>query len=232
MDEIPQEISGELRSGVLAGLLRVHSKHLEGTDLTACLREAYDVYAKALQRAEWPLTSTLLTELIPGWVHQFAVSRKWLPYPPLRFVKGRGNFLEGWMIRSRYASVPASELTVEFGCLKVTHAYKVEVLKRLAGRIAYWHTVPQTPALLLLDKKAERIASRDAYRNECEAAGIKVTNEMIGEKAYPKSKNPGAKFKKWLECHPSMDGLNDRLVRNVLEEKPHLRKRNQAPAVG
>src|ERR1041385_3899171 len=138
MDDIPQEISGDLRNSIRAGLLRVHSKHLERAGLTECLREAYDVYAELFQRAGWPLTETLLTESIPAWVFQWGVAREWLPYPPLRYVRGKGNMLEGWIIRSAYVRIPESELTMQFGCYKVTDWYKADVLKRLASRIAYW----------------------------------------------------------------------------------------------
>ena len=54
MDEIPQEISDDLRNSIRAGLLRVHSKHLDQVSLTECLREASDVYAELVQRAGWP----------------------------------------------------------------------------------------------------------------------------------------------------------------------------------
>jgi hypothetical protein len=82
-------------------------------------------------------------------------------------------------------------------------------------------------------EKAERKTLRDAYKAECEAAaGVEVTNLMIAEKAFPKSKNPLAKFYKWFQCHPSMGGWNDRCVRKVFEEKPHLQKQSQAPTAG
>jgi hypothetical protein len=144
MDDIPQETSGDLRNRTRARLLRVHSMHLERLGLTECHREAYDVYAEAMQRACWPLTESLLGESIPAWVFQWGVVRGWLPYPPMCLVPGRGNLLEGWAIRSAYRPVPAAELTVPFGPYKVTDWYKAGVLKRPASRIAYW----QAKALL------------------------------------------------------------------------------------
>src|SRR5439155_1268110 len=73
------------------------------------------------------------------------VAREWLPYPPLRHVRGRGNMLEGWIIRSAVVSIPESELTVQFGCYKVTDWYKADVLKSLASRIANWQAEALVP---------------------------------------------------------------------------------------
>jgi hypothetical protein len=140
MTELPQEISGDLRNSILAGLLHVQSGHLEGVGLTECLRKAYDVYAEAVQRAGWPLTESLLIESIPAWVFQWGVARGWLPYPPHRHVPGRGNPLEGRVIPSSFQPIPESELTVQFGCYKVTDWYKADVLKRLGSRIAHWQS--------------------------------------------------------------------------------------------
>jgi hypothetical protein len=66
MADIPQEFSGDLLNSIRAGLLRVHSKHLDKVGLTECLKESYDVYAGLLQEAGWPLNETLLTESIPA----------------------------------------------------------------------------------------------------------------------------------------------------------------------
>ncbi len=138
MDEIPQEIVGSLRNNIQAGLLRAHSRYLEQGDLTECLREAYDVYARGLQHAGWPLTEILLAELIPAWVFQWGVAREWLPYPPVQLVAGRRDRYRRVIVRSSYQPIPEAELTVQFGSYKVTDWYKADVLKRLASRIAFW----------------------------------------------------------------------------------------------
>src|SRR5439155_22559899 len=84
--------------------------------------------------------------------------REWLPYPPLRHVRGRGNMLEGWIIRSAVVSIPESELTVQFGCYKVTDWYKADVLKSLASRIANWQAEALVPraGTVPTSKPAER----------------------------------------------------------------------------
>jgi hypothetical protein len=132
LDEIPQEVCGDLRDTVRAGLLRVHSKYLKRVDLTECLEEAFDVYAGSVQRAGWPLTEDLLNESIPAWVFQWAVARKWLPWPLLHHVPGRGK------IRSSWQPIPESELTVQFGGYLVTDWCKADLRKRVASRIAIW----------------------------------------------------------------------------------------------
>lgn len=51
MDDIHQLFSGNLLNRVRAGLLCVHSKHLDRVSLTECLKESYDLYAGLLQEA-------------------------------------------------------------------------------------------------------------------------------------------------------------------------------------
>jgi hypothetical protein len=110
MDDIPQEIPRELRNRILAGLLKIHSKRLEHTELKVCLWEGYDLFASLLHAAGWPLTEMLLTESIPSWLYDWAVAKKWFPYAP------------GRRITSHYAPAWPKEY----------------VLKVLASRIAYW----------------------------------------------------------------------------------------------
>jgi hypothetical protein len=62
--------------------------------------------------------------------------------------------LEGWIIRSAFVPIPESELTVQFGCYKVTDWYKADVIKRLGSRIAYWQ------AEALVPRAAEGASSR------------------------------------------------------------------------
>jgi hypothetical protein len=130
MEDIPREISGELRTRIRAGLLKIHSKRLERTELKVCLRESYDVYASLLRDAGWPLTEMLLTECIPAWVYQWAVANKWFPCPTGYLIVGRGNVFEGW-IPSQY--VPISEAG-----RKVPDHLKAFSRNALAGRISYW----------------------------------------------------------------------------------------------
>jgi len=71
-------------------------------------------------------------------------------------------------------------------------------------------------------KKAERKAARDAYKAECKAAGVKVTDEMIARAGRWTSRT---QIQKWLACDPRYDGAPDQLIRGVFSKKPHLPKK-------
>jgi hypothetical protein len=62
MDELPGDLPAYFSEHVIkrirAGLLRAHSQRLENTDVTICLRTAYDVYAAALQHEHQELTGS------------------------------------------------------------------------------------------------------------------------------------------------------------------------------
>jgi hypothetical protein len=70
---IPDSIPGTAWDSVRAGLLRVHSRKLEGARLQQCIRDAYDVFAGELAKVGEELTCELLTERIPAWVFDSAV---------------------------------------------------------------------------------------------------------------------------------------------------------------
>jgi hypothetical protein len=144
MDDIPQEFSGDLLNRIRSGLLRVDSKHRDGITLNECLKESYDVYAGLLQESGRPLDETLLTETIPAWVFQWAVARTWLPYPPQRRRRDKSKRTVGQYTSSR-EPVPEDELTVPFGCYKVTDWYRADVIKRLGSRIPYWQAESLAP---------------------------------------------------------------------------------------
>lgn len=124
MEDIPQEISGELRNRIRAGLLKVHSKRLERTDRKTCLRESYDVYASILRDAGWPMTEILLKESIPAWVYQWAVAKEWLPRPSGHWVDARGNL-------PQFVPIPEAER-------RVPDRYKAYTRNALAGRVSHW----------------------------------------------------------------------------------------------
>jgi hypothetical protein len=83
------------------------------------------------------------------------------------------------------------------------------------------HPLPQSKE----ERKAERKALRDAYKAECKAAGVKVTDEMIGRAANSDWKDGRTAVQKWVACDQRYDGEADRLIRRVLTEKPHLRRK-------
>jgi hypothetical protein len=75
---LPEPLAARIR----AGWLRIHSKKLEGADTDLCLREAYDVCAKALMNEGQELNDAVLCEYIPGWVVHWAAKKEWLLVPP------------------------------------------------------------------------------------------------------------------------------------------------------
>jgi len=135
---IPDSIPGTAWDSVRAGLLRVHSRKLEGARLQQCIRDAYDVFAGELAKVGEELTCELLTERIPAWVFDSAVQLKWIPYPPVRLIPGRGNMMEGWFQPSRYEPLPQAELTETFGRYMVNPGYKESICRCLASRMAHW----------------------------------------------------------------------------------------------
>jgi hypothetical protein len=68
-------------------LLRIHSKKLEGADTDLCLREAYDVCAKAAigftGKFDREFTDVLLWQVIPAWILKHC-SDEWLAAVPRR----------------------------------------------------------------------------------------------------------------------------------------------------
>ena len=144
-DGIPTDITGELRTTIVAGLLRVHSEYLDSrhpylAKLQKCLGRAFRVYFDSLRRAGWPLTKTLVNESIPQWVFQSAVVKGWVRYPPLRPVQRPPiNLVEGGSFKYSppFQPIPEAELTVQFGAYKVTASYKAWFMKLLESSIAY-----------------------------------------------------------------------------------------------
>jgi DNA-binding transcriptional regulator YiaG len=167
--DLPAYISEHVIKKIRAGLLRVHSQHLEKTDLNTSLRASYDMYAAAFKDDSHPLTDALLTEHIPGWVFYWAVGKKWIPYPPRRFVPGRGNLLEGWLIQSTYRPVPDHELTVFFGGYMVTAWYKADIMNRLASRIAHWQS-----EALMLENSATKPTTSETGPPKPETTGAQI----------------------------------------------------------
>jgi hypothetical protein len=197
MDDIPQEFPGDLLNSIRAGLLRVHSKHIDGLILTECLKEGYDVYAGLLHAAGWPLTETLLTESIPAWLFQWAVRRNWLPYPPQRTRAGGSShpqqnrrdkpaFVSGKYMSS-HEPIPVDELTVAFGAYKVTDWYKADVMKRLGSRIAYWQAEASVSgAGLGALSKPEPPESTDVDKTGAELTQPALESTSTGRKRGPK----------------------------------------------
>jgi hypothetical protein len=132
----PPEITGDLRDRIVAGLLRLdaarQSRRAERPRLAESLEGAFDIYARELARAGWPLTTALLNESIPFWVFMCARDRRWLlETQPLRGV--RGNLLQGWMRMDRpVRRIPEAEL-------------QASVRKQLTGRITYWEAEALLP---------------------------------------------------------------------------------------
>jgi hypothetical protein len=82
-----------------------------------------------------------------------------------------------------------------------------------------------TPGQSKENERAERLRlkkfHKDAWR---EVAGVIVTDEMIGRKARPNSKDPRNQVTKWQGCNEHYDGTIDRAIRQVLQSHaPHYR---------
>ena len=73
-------------------------------------------------------------------------------------------------------------------------------------------------------QRAERKALRDSYKAECKAAGVKVTDKMIGLEVKPDSKDARIIVQKLLACHPKYESYDSR-IRRVFAEKPHLSRK-------
>jgi hypothetical protein len=72
--------------------------------------------------------------------------------------------------------------------------------------------------------KAERKARRDAYKAECRAAGVKLTDSMIGLEVKRGSKDPRTIVQQWMRCDPRYE-IYDWPIRGVFSRKPHLPKK-------
>jgi hypothetical protein len=158
MDDLPAnfptDFPDHVRNRIQAGLLRVYSRWLEKQDLSECLRDSYDVYAAALKDAPHVLIADVLTEAIPGWVFDWAVRKKWLPYPPMRRVRPPAvRFGEPRPRGPLNRPVAESELTTTLGTYRMTDWYKADIMKRLASRIAYWQAETFMPAAFARDGK-------------------------------------------------------------------------------
>jgi hypothetical protein len=204
MDELPADLPANLpdvvRSRILAGLLRIHSKWLERSAKTdACFREAYDVYAASWRHGNRKLTDALLTEGIPAWVFHWAVTKKWIPYPAFRDLGPRAFVLGSNSVYSpRFVEVPESERTAAFGEYKIAPEERIEFLSILEGRVTHWRAEalfpsarsgainsppPEhgpSPTVLMNEKHLDKMARRAA---ELPKAALPPTagEETVGE---------------------------------------------------
>jgi hypothetical protein len=194
MEDIPQEIQGDLRDRIRADLLRVHSKRLERADLKTCLRESYDVYARLLRDAGWPLTEILLTESIPAWVYQWGVAKKWFPCPSGHFVDGRGSLFEGRALQ--YVPIPEAER-------KVPNRYKAFVRNAVAGRVSYWQAEASFPEVGPLPKS---IPDEGTTIAECSGDGAEPKATAKGARRGPKPDYENPPFVAEIVARVAPDG--------------------------
>lgn len=73
------------------------------------------------------------------------------------------------------------------------------------------------------DLSIERQRLLKAYKDECKACGVRVTDGMIAKSA-SSSWNDRTQVTWWKRNDPLSKPLADRLIRNVLAKKPHLPK--------
>jgi hypothetical protein len=172
MGDLPSSIPDHLVTRIRAGLLRVHSKKLEGAKLNSCLKESYDVCATAWRDGGQVLSDAILCETIPVWVFHWAVVNKWVPYPPIRKTNRSPLYRLGEHRPPAFENVPQNELTVRFGEYMVTEWYKADIIQRLNSRIIYWRAEALSPAVPSVegrptpDPMAWRMAARAIAADE------------------------------------------------------------------
>ena len=230
--DLPAHISEPAIKRILAGLLRIHAEHLEKAELTICLRGAYDVYAIALKEDHQQLSEEVLNESIPGWVFDWAVKKKWLPYPPQRRVRAPIWFFGDPRPRGPlHEPVPERELTTTLGTYRMTDWYKADVIKRVEGRIAYWQaealtqqnisSIGPSPASEKVDEadcRALRLAQVNAFLRAC--------NERSKKRIYKRhiwlavGHTKGRQFEHWQACDDEATEADDRNFPRILGMKP------------
>lgn len=125
------------RLKIKAGLLQIDPNGPDKKNTKTCLNEAYDVFAGVLSQGGEQLSESLLKEHIPTWVFQWAVDRKWLPWPPQRPRREQKVSVSG-RYTSAYEPIPEDELTVNFGVYRITDKYKADIMNLLEPAIARW----------------------------------------------------------------------------------------------
>jgi hypothetical protein len=140
-DSAPSEGGSDLAPNlwlkIRADLLGIDANRTDGRDTKACLNEAYHVFARGLSATGEPLNDSILHEMIPARVFQWAVARKWLAYPPQRVRRSRNTFVPG-KYESAFEPIPEGERTVPFGVYMITEKYKFSFLRQLELAIAEW----------------------------------------------------------------------------------------------
>ena len=126
IDGLPPNLPQPLLRTISAGLLKIHSRKLEGEEVHSCLQEAYDVFAKAFQEGGCALSEDLLIESIPGWILRWAAVKRWWPL----------------LYKHEHVDSPSPSGDPTFnsvlGPYRVSASAKQDILNRLASRIAYW----------------------------------------------------------------------------------------------
>jgi len=130
-----RDLTPNLWLKIRASLLGIDPNGPDNKGTKGCLNEAYHVFARALLGAGQPLSDSVLHEAIPARVFQWAVARKWLPYPPQRKrLSGNAFVLEKY--QSAFEPVPDDELTVPFGRL---HGHReIRVVVAEPARTRHW----------------------------------------------------------------------------------------------
>jgi hypothetical protein len=143
MADLPPGVPESIANDVLAGLLRIHARKVEGQDPDTCFREAFDVCANFMNVIGEKLTDEILADIM-GWVFHWAVIKKWIPWPPIRDLGPRVMLL-GDPIPPRFAEIPESERTARLGEYSVTNEIRNSLINVLEGRIAYWQAEGLAP---------------------------------------------------------------------------------------
>src|SRR5262245_11578102 len=79
MGDLPTDLPAHLVKTVLRGLLYMQSDWLaKKAKWPQCICSAYGVFATALRDDGTPLSESCLRELIPSWVLEWALAKKWI----------------------------------------------------------------------------------------------------------------------------------------------------------
>jgi hypothetical protein len=170
MSDLLSNVPAHLAIKIRAGLLRVHSKRLEGAEFGACLQECFDTCINVLQNEGQGLTDEILCELIPGWIFHWAIDKGWVANPSRRAVKKAFVTPHGVVLEETISvKIPVEELDVKFGGYWIPSTCKTAFVRSLAGRIAYW----QAEALVREPIESDHIPSTP-ISVRCESIAVQL----------------------------------------------------------
>jgi hypothetical protein len=178
MDDMPPNVTGELRDRIRAELLRINADIFQSSTAPKlkpkpdeCLEAACDIYVKELLRAGWPLTSALLAD-IPMWVFQWAWVHRWPPTKrTIAKTEPRRNFRGHYFtVCTGYVEQPIPEAD-----------YRASVWEKMRGRIAYWQAEELARAIQERATPTRDASTLGMLKTLIERHGIDKTLRLLNE---------------------------------------------------